>query len=368
MTKIKRPARIEHLDKNLQVQSDTRPLKWLDAFDRRIALRGLAWPADNRKEKNFRRLPGRLESGVPNPVRELSHCPSSVFLSFCTDAADLSVRMTVESVTPMNHMPATGMWGAELFVREGRDWHPVATAVPSLTDTTFTSALLKSAPRRRREYRLYLPLYRKTESVALGFDSPATVEPTPAPRGQRPIFFYGTSITQGGCANTAGSDYVSTLGRLLDTEVVNFGFSGNGKGEPEVARLISGVNASMFVLDHFVNCKFETLPEMLAEFVRILREKHPKTPIVLISCPAFNPCLWNPHDRNNDQKRDIVMRFYLQARSAGDTCIHYVDGPGLLPPGLSGTYVDGVHPTSARFALMAERLYPQMRALLLAGT
>jgi len=357
------PRRLDQLDKNFQVKSAGRGLKWVDAFDCQLCLRGLAWPAENRKQKNFRRLPDRAEAGLSEGVRILSHCPSSVFLSFFTNSTAISVRLTVADLNQMNHMPATGMSGTELYFREGPAWHPVATAAPSLTETSFTCVLTEGAPRRHREYRLYLPLYKKVESVALGFEPSATVEPAPAPKSQRPIFFYGTSITQGGCANTAGSDYVSTIGRLLDTEVVNFGFSGSGKGEPEVARLIREVRAEMFVLDHFTNCKLETLADMLLEFVRILREKHPVTPIVLISCPAFNQILWNAKTRGiYEQKRDIVMRFYLQAKKSKDANIHYIDGPGLLPAGLTGTYVDGIHPTSAGFALFAERLAQQLHS------
>ena len=54
-------------------------------------------------------------------------------------------------------------------------------------------------------------------------------------RTAKPVVFYGTSITQGGCASRSGMSYQAILGRQLNLDFVNLGFSGNGKGEPVVA-------------------------------------------------------------------------------------------------------------------------------------
>jgi len=355
---------VEDIDKNFKASTGKQSLQWIDAFDRRLALRGFAWAAENQKHKNFRRLPDRMVAGLSEAVQSLSHQPSSGFLSFFATTSDLSVRMTVEDTAQMNHMPATGMAGAELYFRDGSVWVPAGTAIPSQTEVSFTRALIENGPKVRREYRLYLPLYKKLESLALGFSSGAKVSAVPAPKGSKPIFFYGTSITQGGCASTAGSDFVSTAGRLLDTEVINFGFSGSGRGEPEVARLIRKVDAEMFILDFQANAVVETLDKVLPEFIRLLREKHPTTPLVLVGNPGYDQRLRGAEARDRiDRKRDIGMTVYLEKKAGGDRAIHFIDGYGLLPGGLSGATVDGVHPTSHGFAIMAERLAPQLRAI-----
>lgn len=291
-------------------------------------------------------------------------CPAGVHLAFFTDSAELSVRMEAADTAPMGHMPATGMAGAELYFREEGRWYPLATARPSVTEPKFEANLFRNVPRRLREYRLYLPLYKPLVSLALGFEPGAVVRASHAPRGSKPWFFYGTSITQGGCASTAGSEFVSMVGRLLDAETVNFGFSGNGKGEPAMARLIRQVDAEMYVLDFLANADRESLDSVLTEFLRILREKRPRTPVIIVSSPAFNQILWNEEARAVEaDKRDTAMRVYLRARDAGDRHLHFVDGRGILPAGIDGAYVDGVHPTSHGFALMAERLALQLRAI-----
>lgn len=357
---------IEKLDKNFATGPMADDLVWRDAFDRRLALRGLGWPKENRKARNFRRLPDRAEKGLSQGVRALSHCPAGVFLSFFSDATELAARLTYEDVLPMNHMPATGMFGAELYIRDGLAWLPAGTARPSGEALIMTMPLWRASTSHLREFRLYLPLYKKVLSVEVGFSRGSNVKPSPTPPGSRPLFFYGTSITQGGCASTTGSDYVSMVGRLLDTEVINFGFSGNGRGEPEVARLIREVDAEMFVLDFLSNADEHTLPPVLTEFIRLLREKHPTTPIAILPKPAFNACLWDDAVyATHESKRNTAMRVYLAGRDAGDRNLHLLDGAGLLPTGLSGAFVDGVHPTSLGFSIMAERLVPQLRNILL---
>ena len=101
------------------------------------------------------------------------------------------------------------------------------------------STLVSGLPAGRREFLLYLPLYN---GVLGGRDRrprrPRLEKAPPRPASRRkPIVFYGTSITQGGCASRPGMVHTAILGRRLDRPVINLGFSGNGRMEPELATL-----------------------------------------------------------------------------------------------------------------------------------
>ncbi|CAN5491829.1 SGNH/GDSL hydrolase family protein [soil metagenome] len=362
--KRRAPAkRLDQLDENFQAKSVGDELRWFDAFHRGIALRGLGWPQENFQKKHFRRLPDRATAKLSEGVQVLSHCPASVFLSFSTSSPIISVRMTLADPEQMNHMPATGMSGVELYFREGSRWIAAATATPPVHEKFTTQSLIKDGPSRSREYRLYLPLYKRLERIEIGLAP--TAKPKAIPARHRPIVFYGTSITQGGCANTAGGDFVSQLGRQLEIEMINLGFSGNGKGEPEIARLISQIDARAFVVDYAANADVELLQRTLPNLIDIVRKKHPSTPIILMSCVPFNQSLWDRKSfRILEQKRDIMLAEYLRARQAGDERLHFIDGHALLPCGESGIFVDGVHPTSQGFGILAERLGPQLSRIL----
>lgn len=356
---------LKDLDENLRATTGSSELRWIDAFDRRVALRGLGWLAENRRKRQFRRFPDRVVSRLSDSVSQLSHCPAGVFLSFFTDSSEISVRWELSNLEWMDNMAPIGTAGLELFFRRDGLWQTVAVARLGLNEHCVTCALLTGAPREYQEYRLHLPLYKPLTSLAIGISPSAKIVPSPAPRNAKPIVFYGTSITQGGCANTPGSDFVSSLGRLLDREVLNFGFSGNGKGEREVAEILREIPAAAFVLDYLANVDAALLEKTLPPFVDALRESHPQVPVLLVGIVPFNMTLWNAsRQKTLDDLRDVLMAFYLARKAAGDRNIHFIDGHGLLPAGQTGIYVDGVHPTSYGFAVMTERLAPQIRSIL----
>jgi hypothetical protein len=338
-------------------------LQWLEPFDQRLTLRGLGWIEENRRAMNFQRLPRRRGVKYSKGVRDEMKSPAGVFLSFFSDSPRIAIRMELASPVSMNHMTTVGAGGAELYLRDGLHWHSVAVAKPPFGKVRFEQILIERMLPKIREYRLYLPLYKELEELSLGLEGDCQIMPAPGAAG-RPIVFYGTSITQGGCANTPGSDFVSCLGRALDTEVINLGFSGSGKGEPEVARVIRELDAEIFVLDFFANAEIETLDCVLPEFIRTIREVRPTTPIVIMSSPLFDLALWNSQlQALLDRRRDIAMHAYLEGKRQGDRNLHFLDGHGLIPPGVGGTYTDGSHPTSYGFAIMAGRIAPQLRLL-----
>ena len=357
---------LKDLDPNFRKETGTDHLKWIDAFDRRIAMRGLGWVAENRRRRDFRRIPDRAAGALSEGVQILSHCPAGVYLSFGTDSPDLSVKVQLDGDEWLDNMPATGAGGVELYRRDGLTWCSVAVGSPSMKAQSYLRPLLKNAIREPGEYRLYLPLYRRVSSLAIGIAKNARVTPPPASIHPRPIVFYGTSITQGGCANTAGSDFVSLLGRRLDREMVNLGFSGNGKGEPELAELLAELDAEAFVLDYLANVDPQRLENTLPEFVDRLRDRRPATPIILMGNIPYDQSLWNRELLDShDAKRHRLMEFYLARRAAGDSHLYFIDGHGLLPVGAPGIFSDGIHPSSHGFAIMAERLEPQFRRVLL---
>ncbi len=357
--------RIDQMDKNFSAKGlDRRDgLMWLDSSDRRLVMRGLGWYRENKKR--FNRLPMRAQKIVREDVWTLARCPASARLCFRSDTAQLSVKVTNAEVMPSPHMPAVGHSGIQVFVGEPFRMRPWMTTVPSLEVPHSESPLLAKMSREMREYTIYLPLYNYLERLSLGFSPGARFAPPSPPSWKKPAVFYGTSITQGGCASTAGSDYVSTLGRLLNLDVINLGFSGNGRGEPEMARLISEMDASLFVLDYVANVIPPQLRRTLPEFYRILRRKHPHTPILLMSKVMYGHASYSREHRElQESMRDIMIHFYSKMRRAGDANLHFVDGTALIPFGTAGAYVDGVHPTDLGFRMMAERLAPFIEMIL----
>lgn len=355
--------KIEDIDTNFKqaaIAQDASVLQWISATDPRLTVRGLAWFEENGKA--FSRLPLRAKDVVRADVWHLAQAPASARVVFKTDAVRLALRMENHGLANMPHFAVTGSDGA--FIYEGapyvmKPWAMIAPPVGQLRAEKEIAANLAPAV---REFTLYLPLYAPLKSMEIGLPQGATIEPPSPLRLAKPVVFYGTSITQGGCASTAGGDFISAVGRQLNVDVVNLGFSGNGRGEPELARLIGEIDAAAYVLDYCGNTDADGLQQTLPKFVAILREKHPQTPILLISKIHFYGEYITPHDSGSDyeRQRDVMIRFYAAARAAGDGNIHFTDGWSLVQSGEDMAMVDGVHPTSFGFALMAQRLAPQL--------
>ena len=339
------------------------PLDWRPAQDAAFARRGLYWWGEN--QGSFSRLPLRANGVVRPPVWDLAQCPASAQIAFRSDTQTIWIRAANRDGSHMDHMASTGSNGVQLYAGAPGSLRPWATSRMNASKGEFDQTLLGNVPAKLREYRLYLPLYKALQKLEIGLTAGARVLPPSPPRISKPVVFYGTSITQGGCASTAGSDFISTIGRMLDVEVINLGFSGNGKGEPELAQFISEIDASVYVLDYAANVSVEEQRQTLPPFVDTLRAKHPTTPILLVTNLCYAQYDYAPGSRQiQEDRRDVMIAFYAERRKAGDRNLHLADGFSLIAYGEDACYVDGVHPADHGFQLMAQRLAPALARIL----
>ena len=150
-------------------------------------------------------------------------------------------------------------------------------------------------------------------------------------------------------------------GRMLNADFVNLGFSGNGKGEPEMAHTVAGIDASYFVLDFAQNNPtVESLMQVYAPFVDTIRSKHPPDThtrgnsdllcpgILVTGCPA-------------GQMRELIRHVAARRIADGDRNIEIVEGTALIGPSRGDGLVDGTHPNDLGFEWMAEGLAGRIR-------
>ena len=357
---------IEQLDKNLKAKAvrDADALRWRDATQKPFTVRGLAWHAENKGR--LCRLPLRAEGTVRGPVWDLAQHTAGARIAFRSDATNMAVRVTNTDAGMMPHMPLTGQRGVALYAGEPGRMRYWVTGIPEQGCATFERPLFEGITKKLREYRLYLPLYKGVDRIEIALNKGARVLPPSPPALPKPLVVYGTSITHGGCASTAGGDFPSALGRRLNLDTINLGFSGNGKGETEMAELIREVDAALYVLDYAANVDNKRLHCTLPRFVKALRAKRPETPILMVTSPFYARSNHSAQVRRDQEaKRDTMIAAYARLRKQGDANVHLADGWALIPFGTEGAYVDGVHPTEHGFQLMADRLAPFVDMILL---
>lgn len=334
---------------------------WYDVRD--LGLEGQGW-SDTKAP--FDRFPAKAEGLVRPPVWSLSRQSAGLCAHFVTDAPDLSARWTLTSGRlEMPHMPATGVSGLDLYVRDDDGhWRWLANARP--TAQANTAALASRLPKGRREYLLYLPLYNGVSSVELGLPKDATLEKAPERDAahRKPIVFYGTSITQGGCASRPGMVHTALLGRWLERPVINLGFSGNGRMEAEVARLMAELDPAVYVIDCLPNIGAAEVRERTEPLVKILRAAHPTTPILLVEDRNYTDGFLNASKRQRNQTNHAALReVYDRLTAAGDKHLHYLPGRDLLGDDGEGT-VDSSHPTDLGFYRQAQAFRAALEPIL----
>lgn len=331
---------------------------------------GRGWPAEA-MEKYYHRLPAKAKGVVRDAVWSLSNDSAGMLTRFRTDATEIQVRYQVtKSALGMPHMPATGVSGIDLYaLDEKAHWRWVSVFKPDAGQKggadplTLNGKLAETLDPGNRSYTAYLPLFNGLDRLEFGVAQKAKFEPI-APRKAKPVVFYGTSITHGACASRPGMCHTAILGRQLDRPVINLGFSGNGKMEPEVGALVTEIDASAFVIDCLPNMIAKEVEERTVPLVQSIRQVRPETPIVLVEDRTYGYAWIRRSARERHEgSRSALIRAFDQLIEAKVPHLHYIKGDDLLGRDDEGT-TDGSHPNDLGFLRQAEAFAPVLRKAL----
>ena len=330
---------------------------WYDL--KKFNVEGRGWDNPN---DYYSRLPAKAEATVPEPVWRLSSSTSGMVARFVTDSDSISVKWKLRlEKLEMRHMPASGVSGVDLYVRHKGQWRWLAIGIPSAIENE--SVLRDELPREKREYALYLPLYNGVEYVEIGISDDATIEAAPPrTRNIKPVVFYGSSITQGACASRPGMVYTSIIGRHLDIPTMNLGFNGSGRCEHEVSDILAELDPEIYILDCMPNPEVEFLDERLRYLIKLLKEKHPNTPVVLVGL-YLAPGKFLSKNPRYDEKNRILEKVFGDYKDEWNGNLYYVKGSDLYGNDGEAT-VDGCHASDVGFMRMAEVIEPVIAKIL----
>jgi HAD superfamily hydrolase (TIGR01549 family) len=347
------------------IEAETIPLVWHSPMRQPFHIAGFSWLE---QEGVYRRLPLNPKYPLPPDVDDLANCTAGGQIRFQTNSSRLSLKVRLTGIANMNHMPATGQCGFDCYIGLPEELMYYNTTKYDHMKKEYEFAMFEKLEAGLRNITLYFPLYIGVEEVVIGLDPEADIMAPPPYLSDKRIVIYGTSITQGGCAARPGMAYTNILSRKIPVEFINLGFSGSGRGEADVARIISEIpNLALFVLDYEANCVSPELFQItLPEFIRIIRSKHPEVPIVVLSQIRFARELF---DREllelRSKRKSIQMEAVNAIREQGDESIYFHDGEHLLGADFNECTVDGVHPTDLGFIRMAEQLAPVLKKYIL---
>lgn len=315
---------------------------WFDVADWGVEGRGWSDVA-----RFYDRLPSRAEKLVRPAVWNLSRHSAGMLTQFKTDSATIRVRYRLlSSNIAMPHMPATGVSGVDLYARTeaGEDrWLAVSRPSSQTVEATLVGDIDPLSSGQARLFTMYLPLYNGVESLEIGVDANANFTAV-KPRDDKPLVFYGTSIMQGACASRTGMSITGIVGRRLDRPVINLGFSGNGRMEIEVARLLAELDPCVYCIDCLPNIKAPDVASRTEPLVHLLREARPDTPILLVEDRSYTYAPFRKSARSRHAaSRAALRKAFDKLNSSGIKHLHYLAGANLL--GSDGeAATDGSHP------------------------
>jgi len=335
-------------------------LEWVDA--KKLTVEGLGFKD---VKSPYDRLPERAEGVVPAPVWNLSRDSAGALVRFTAATPEIHARWTITNKKPAGaNITAIASSGLDLYARtDAGKWRWLGMGQPKFPDTT--AALITGIPAAEREFMVYLPLRNGVTSLEFGVPKGATIKAGPArAAGSRPIVFYGTSITHGIGASRSGMTHVAMLGRTFQREVINLGFSGNGRMEPEVLKFVAELDPAVFVLDCLPNMGAALVTERTVPGVKLLREAHPKTPILLVEDRNIQTgFLVEARRKANDANHAALREAFAALQAEKVPEIYYLEGANLLGDDGEGT-VDGSHPTDLGFMRQAAEFERVLRPVL----
>ena len=363
--------KIENLDKNLAVSTniDAPDLKLYDVRQKPFQIYGLYNP---QTETQFKRMPSDVAETVHPNVKALHLHTSGGRVRFSTDSPYVAIKAVMPSITHFSHMPLTGSSGFDIYIDSPDGWESLyhRTFVPPYHMTDGYESKIEFYEPGIHYVTINFPLYNTLSDLYIGLADGSFVGEGAPYRDLDPVVYYGSSITQGGCASHPGNCYQSMVSRALNIDHINLGFSSGGHGEEAMIQYMKTLKMSAFVSDYDHNAgSTQHLINTHKHMYEVIREANPDLPYVIMSRPDFHRML--PLFGGNKQsveRREVIIETLHHAFRNDDTNVYFIDGESLFrEPFGDGAAVDGCHPNDLGFSFMAKAVTGVLQRVLRDG-
>ncbi len=151
--------------------------------------------------------------------------PAGARARFKTDSAYMIIKVETPSITPYTAGGSiTAMKGFDLYITDsqGEERYYQSSRPPVAFEAGYEAIL--ELPEGMKDITLYFPMYNQVSDLYIGLQEKAALLEGSGYKVEKPILFYGSSITQGCCVSRTGNIYSSILGRLLNCDTINLVF------------------------------------------------------------------------------------------------------------------------------------------------
>jgi lysophospholipase L1-like esterase len=332
-------------------------------------------------------------------IERFSKFPSGIRLRFTTSAnlIQLKVRVSRLVITSVADQVRPAAFDLLINGIESQTQHAMYGNVLRLTATApsqFTETLevgeidileFSGLGDDQKNIEIWLPTSAIVEIAEVGASS--EIISTPEDSRKRWLH-YGSSISQCIEADRPMDAWALRAAQILDLNITNFGLAGQCQLDGFVARSMAALPAELITLKLGINIvNADSMRERafipaVHNFLDILRESAPTTPIIIISaiwCPfheetpgptmADGATLFGKERplefatgaltlmRTRELLEDIVAK-------RSDENLHFMDGRSLFGASDEADLPDKLHPNSAGYRLMGERFAQAQRTFI----
>lgn len=335
---------ISKIDKNFEVKTNIEKddIRFYNADGKPFKVYGVF-----NENGKYRRMPEAVAKRVSEGVYALHANTAGGRVKFATDSKYVAIHAVMDGLGKMPHFALTGSMGFDLYVGDVY----TRTFVPPFNAENGYESIVEFEDSALREITINFPLYSNVCELYIGLQKGAEIKEGAPYKNEKPIVYYGSSITQGGCASRPGTCYQSIISRRFNYDFVNLGFSGNAKAEDEIAEYIKNLDMSIFVYDYDHNAP--TVEHLLAtheKMFKAVRSANPHLPVIMMPRPKF---YLTPEQ---EKRRSIIETTYKNALKAGDKNVYFIGNGELTAMCLNEGTVDDCHPTDFGFASMAKAI------------
>lgn len=297
------------------------------------------------KEDNYKRLPAEYKDIVSSQVWTLSKSTAGISIRFSTNSPFIYVKWRLLKNDNPTNMNKIGSCGLDLYCIVNGKWQYVNSAVPSSIKNN--SLIITGMDTTMKTFLLNLPISDGVEDIQFGTKRTCKISlPTEdIDKIHKPIVFYGTSLTQGIGASRPGMAYPSIISRALGAEIINLGFSGNGKFEHAVGQVLCDIDAELYVIDCTPNSTPAIIKKNALQFIQQIRASKPDTPILIVESIIREYSYFNKTNISSSgvlaQNKELRQSFD-SAVNIGIKNLFYLEGRDLIGSDHEAT-IDGLH-------------------------
>ncbi len=313
---------------------------------------------DPKMENGYIRVPSDIAKSVNEGIYNLAKHTAGGRVRFSTDSTKIVLKVTLDGCQPMGHMSPVGIYGFDMYASsDGIEEFGGIFAPPTEGELEYEREL-NFTEKKERDITINFPLYNGVKALEIGILEGSTLKKAKPYSINKPVLFYGSSITQGACASRPGKCYENILSRELDMDYINLGFSGSAKAEEPMVDYLASLDVSAFVCDYDYNAPdVEHLKATHYNCYEKMRKAKPNLPIILVSKPNYR------HELYEDVlRRATIMETYVKGIQNGDKNLYFVDGAALFAEvNRMDCTLDCCHPNDVGFYHMAKHIGDVLR-------